>query len=70
MGLGRRMGQVALVLAPSSTAWACTVCGLAEEETANAMMASTIFLSLLPLAAMGIGGVLLYRLSKARESGV
>ena len=62
-----RWAALGLWVLPSS-AWACTVCGLAEEETATAMLSSTIFLSLLPLFAMGIGGFLLYRLSQAHES--
>ena len=42
---------------------ACTVCGLAEDN-ANTFLATTVFLSLLPLAMIFGGAYALYYLSK------
>jgi hypothetical protein len=44
-----------LSLSPGA-AWACSVCGAGDQETADAFLASTVFLSLLPLTVI-FGGM-------------
>lgn len=43
-----------LALASPQVAWACTVCGAADDNR-NTFLASTVFLSLLPLTMIGGG---------------
>jgi hypothetical protein len=51
-------------LAPHA-AWACTVCGLGQEQTEWAYVAMTAVLSLLPLGLIGGIGLWLHRRSAA-----
>lgn len=50
-----------VTLAASPPAWACAVCQDPNDARAKAYFDMTIFLSLFPLLAMGIGGTWLYR---------
>lgn len=54
------------VLASPHVAWACTVCGAAEDN-ANTFLMSTLVLSLLPLAMIFGGGYALYYVSQRPE---
>jgi len=46
----------------STAAWACAVCGgQDDEDTRQAFIDTTIFLSLLPLGLIGGGGLWLWR---------
>ena len=45
---------VTLVLATPASAWACSVCGPGTEENRTAFILTTAFLSLLPLAVIGM----------------
>ena len=52
---------MSLLLALSTTAWACPVCMAPGGPNSDAFLGSTIFLSLLPLAMMFSGGIWLWR---------
>jgi hypothetical protein len=51
----------ALVLGSTSASWACAVCTDPTDPRSNAYFDMTMFLSLLPLAALGFVSWWLYR---------
>ena len=52
----RALAAAALALALPHVAYGCAVCGaLTDERTRKAIFNATVFMSLLPLAAIGLG---------------
>lgn len=64
---GTTLAVFAAALAHSQSAWACAVCFDATAETRWAFLGTTIFLSLLPLATIGLIVLWLIRASRAAE---
>ncbi len=57
-----------LLLANSSTLWACAVCGVGKEESRMAFIITTGILTFVPLIVIGFVIYYIYRQVKAREA--